>query len=69
MRAIFETLGMHDVVAKSQGSSNPYNMIRATFDALAHEDSPRAVAARRNLKVSTIQSRRPGGDTEAAAEA
>jgi small subunit ribosomal protein S5 len=67
MRAIFETLGMHDVVAKSQGSSNPYNMIRATFDALAHEDSPRSVAARRNLKVSTLQSRRQGGDVEVAA--
>src|SRR5512143_1579517 len=47
LRAVFETLGMHDVVAKSQGSSNPYNMIRATFDALTREDSPRAVAARR----------------------
>ena len=70
MRAIFETLGMHDVVAKSQGSSNPYNMIRATFDALKSEDSPRAVAARRNLKVSTLQARRLGGDAEpAAAEA
>ena len=66
MRAIFETLGMHDVVAKSQGSSNPYNMIRATFDALKNEDSPRAVAARRNMKVSTLQSRRQGGDAEAA---
>jgi small subunit ribosomal protein S5 len=66
MRAIFETLGMHDVVAKSQGSSNPYNMIRATFDALKSEDSPRAVAARRNMKVSTLQSRRLGGDAEAA---
>src|ERR1700731_1497352 len=53
MRAIFETLGMHDVVAKSQGSSNPYNLVPATFDALQREDSPRAVAARRNLKVST----------------
>jgi small subunit ribosomal protein S5 len=70
MRAIFETLGMHDVVAKSQGSSNPYNMIRATFDALKSEDSPRSVAARRNLKVSTLQARRQGGDAEpAAAEA
>src|SRR5579863_2646382 len=69
MRAVFETLGMHDVVAKSQGSSNPYNMIRATFDALQQEDSPRAVAARRSLKVSTLQARRLGGDTEAAAEA
>ena len=66
MRAVFETLGMHDVVAKSQGSSNPYNMIRATFDALQREDSPRSVAARRNLKVSTLQSRRPGADAEAA---
>src|ERR1019366_3003795 len=65
MRAIFETLGMHDVVAKSQGSSNPYNMIRATFDALGREDSPRAVAARRTLKVSTLQSRRQGTDAEA----
>jgi small subunit ribosomal protein S5 len=69
MRAIFETLGMHDVVAKSQGSSNPYNMVRATFDALRREDSPRAVAARRNLKVSALQARRQGGETEAASEA
>ena len=69
MRAIFETLGMHDVVAKSQGSSNPYNMIRATFDALKREDSPRSVAARRNMKVSVLQGRRPGGDTEAASAA
>ncbi len=66
MRAIFESLGMHDVVAKSQGSSNPYNMIRATFDALKSEDSPRAVAARRNIKVSVLQGRRIGGDAEAA---
>jgi small subunit ribosomal protein S5 len=66
MRAVFETLGMHDVVAKSMGSSNPYNMVRATFDALKNEDSPRAVAARRNLKVSTLQSRRQGVDAEAA---
>ncbi|ACK49535.1 ribosomal protein S5 [Methylocella silvestris BL2] len=69
MRAIFETLGMHDVVAKSQGSSNPYNMVRATFDALGRQDSPRAVAARRNLKVSVLQGRRPGGEAEAASEA
>ncbi len=69
MRAVFETLGMHDVVAKSQGSSNPYNMVRATFDALQQEDSPRAVAARRSLKVSTLQARRLGGEAEAAAEA
>src|SRR3954453_4741448 len=70
MRAVFETLGMHDVVAKSQGSSNPYNMVRATFDALSREDSPRSVAARRNLKVSVLQSRRQVGGAEAeAAEA
>ena len=55
MRAVFETLGMQDVVAKSIGSSNPYNMVRATFDALKHQDSPRSVAARRNIKVSTLQ--------------
>ena len=66
MRAIFETLGMHDVVAKSQGSSNPYNMIRATFDALKREDSPRQVAARRSIKVSTLQARRPGAEAEGA---
>ena len=45
MRAVFESLGVHDVVAKCQGSSNPYNMVRATFDALRQEDSPRSVAA------------------------
>jgi len=64
MRAVFESLGMHDVVAKSLGSSNPYNLVRATFDALKHEDSPRSVAARRSLKVSQIQSRRHGIDAE-----
>ncbi len=62
MRAVFETLGMQDVVAKSLGSSNPYNLVRATFNALKNEDSPRAVAARRGLKVSTIQSRRRDAD-------
>ena len=66
MRAVFETLGVHDVVAKSQGSSNPYNMVRATFDGLKHEDSPRSVAARRNMKVSVLQARRQGVDAEAA---
>ena len=68
MRAVFETLGIQDVVAKSIGSSNPYNMVRATFDALKHQDSPRSVAARRNIKVSTLQARRVGGDAEAAAD-
>jgi small subunit ribosomal protein S5 len=65
MRAVFETLGMQDVVAKSLGSSNPYNLVRATFSALKNEDSPRSVAARRGLKVSTLQSRRhAAGDGE-----
>ena len=45
MRAVLETLGVQDVVGKSVGSSNPYNMVRATFDALKHQDSPRSVAA------------------------
>ena len=58
MRAVFETLGMADVVAKSIGSSNPYNMVRATFDALKKECSPRMVASRRGKKVSDIVSRR-----------
>jgi small subunit ribosomal protein S5 len=61
MRAVFETLGIQDVVAKSLGTSNPYNMIRATFDALRREDSPRSVAARRGKKVSEIVARRRDG--------
>ncbi len=71
MRAVFEAVGMQDVVSKSLGSSNPYNLVRATFDALKNEDSPRAVAARRGLKVSTLQSRRrdAGSDADAGAEA
>lgn len=58
MRAVFEMLGINDIVAKSLGSANPYNMVRATFDALETVDSPRAVAARRGLKVSELQARR-----------
>src|SRR5437899_10186148 len=58
MRAVFETLGMQDVAAKSLGSSTPDNMVRATFDALKHQDPPRAAAARRNIKVSALQARR-----------
>ena len=68
MRAVFETLGMQDVVAKSMGSSNPYNMVRATFDALKHQDSPRSVAQRRNIKVSALQARRTGVDSEVVAD-
>jgi small subunit ribosomal protein S5 len=58
MRAVFEVLGVQDVVAKSIGSSNPYNMIHATFDALLKQGSPRLVAARRGKKVSDLVSRR-----------
>ena len=54
MRAVFETLGVQDVVTKSQGSANPYNMVRATFDALSNLQSPRGVASRRGLKVSSV---------------
>ncbi|HEX7775339.1 MAG TPA: 30S ribosomal protein S5 [Parvibaculum sp.] len=68
MRAVFETLGVQDVVAKSLGSSNPYNMVRATFDALKHEQSPRMVAARRGKKVSEIVGRRADGVAEAGVE-
>ena len=64
MRAVFETLGVQDIVAKSLGSSNPYNMIRATFEALKDQDSPRSVAARRGLKVSELQARRRDADVE-----
>jgi len=62
MRAIFEALGVQDVVAKSVGSSNPHNMIKATFEALSHLTSPRAVAARRGKKVNEVLGRR---ETEA----
>jgi small subunit ribosomal protein S5 len=58
MRAVFETLGIQDVVAKSIGTSNPHNMIKATFDALQNTFSPKSVAARRGKKVSDIISRR-----------
>jgi small subunit ribosomal protein S5 len=58
MRAIFEALGVQDVVAKSVGTSNPHNMIKATFEALLRSTNPRAVAARRGKKVSEILGRR-----------
>ncbi len=60
MRAVFETLGMHDVVAKSMGSSNPYNMVRATFDALKSQMHPQAMwLPRRGIKVfDDLQARR-----------
>ncbi len=69
MRAVFETLGMQDLVAKSIGTSNPYNMVRATFDALTREQSPRMVAARRGLKVSDVVSRRADASSAALEDA
>jgi small subunit ribosomal protein S5 len=66
MRAVFESVGMHDVVAKSKGSSNPYNMVRATFDALKKQTSPRSVANRRGKKVSEVLRR--SGDAAALAD-
>ncbi len=65
MRAIFEVLGIQDVVAKSKGSSNPHNMVRATFDALQRIQSPRQIAARRHRKVNDILARRDGQGAEA----
>ncbi len=62
MRAVFEILGVQDVVAKSIGSSNPYNMVKATFQALSTIQSPRAVAAKRGKKVGEIIGRREGAD-------
>ncbi len=69
-RAVFESLGVGDVVAKSTGTSNPYNMVRATFDALKQQQSPRNIAQRRGKSVTEILSRREGkGKVEAEAEA
>jgi len=67
MRAIFESLGVADVVTKSVGTSNPYNMIRATFEALKDQTSPRSVAQRRGKKVADLLGR--GGANAAEAEA
>ena len=58
MRAVFETLGIGDVVAKSLGSRNPHNMVKATFDALTRVASPRSVASRRGKKVSDLLGKR-----------
>ena len=72
MRAVFEMLGIKDVVAKSQGSQNPYNMIRATIDGLRKEASPRSVAARRGKKVADILPKRdeaPEASAQVAEEA
>ena len=69
MRAIFEALGVADVVTKSIGTSNPHNMIKATFDALAQVVSPRSVAARRGRRVSDILGKRETGAAAGAQEA
>ena len=58
MRSIFEALGIKDIVAKSVGSSNPHNMIRATFEALKSASSPKLISIRRGLKVNEITKRR-----------
>ena len=65
MRAIFEALGVQDVVAKSVGTSNPHNMIKATFSALTHSVSPRTVAQRRGKKVSEILGKGAAATAEA----
>ncbi|MBK6801579.1 30S ribosomal protein S5 [Novosphingobium sp.] len=67
MRAVFESLGVADVVTKSVGTSNPYNMIRATFDALGEQTSPKSVAQRRGKKVADLLGR--GGASVAEAQA
>ena len=69
MRAVFESLGVADVVTKSVGSSNPYNMIRATFDALTDQTSPKSVAQRRGKKVADLLGRSGGSQAEAEADA
>ena len=69
MRAVFEMLGVHDVVAKSLGSTNPYNVVRATIEALKEQENPRTIAARRGLKVSDIVARRRDASTAAEAPA
>jgi small subunit ribosomal protein S5 len=68
MRAIFEALGVQDVVAKSVGTSNPHNMIKATFQALDRSVSPRSVATRRGKKVSDILPPRRDGQQQEARE-
>ncbi|MBB3035307.1 small subunit ribosomal protein S5 [Erythrobacter lutimaris] len=69
MRAVFESLGVSDVVTKSVGTSNPYNMIRATFAALQNQSSPKSVAQRRGKKVADLLSRGNPGASEAEVEA
>ncbi|MDA0961567.1 MAG: 30S ribosomal protein S5 [Proteobacteria bacterium] len=69
MRAVFEMLGIKDVVSKSLGSQNPYNMIRATMDGLKKEQSPRSVAQRRGKKVADILPKREDAPADVTEEA
>ena len=69
MRAVFESLGVADVVTKSVGTSNPYNMVRATFDALVNQTSPKSVAQRRGKKVADLLGRGGASAIEAEADA
>ena len=69
MRAVFETMGIQDIVAKSVGSNNPHNMVKATFAALQSMTSPRSVATKRGKKVADIIGRREDGAKEVAKEA
>jgi len=64
MRAIFEALGVHDVVAKSIGTSNPHNMVKATLEALTAMTSPRQVAQRRGRRVADVLGRRDADNKE-----
>src|SRR5579863_7061784 len=68
LRAVFETMGVQDVVAKCIGTSNPHNMVKAAFDALQNITSPRAIAAKRGKKVGDIVGRRDGAAAAAAAK-
>ena len=68
MRAVFEALGVHDVVAKSTGTSNPYNMVKATMDALAKTRAPKSIAAKRDKKINEIVARREAAEGKAVKE-
>ena len=63
MRAVFEVLGIQDIVAKSIGSSNPHNMIKATFSALGHIQAPRSVAQKRGKRVADVLGKREDKQT------
>ena len=68
MRAVFETMGIQDIVAKSIGSQNPHNMIKATFAALKTVNSPRMIAAKRGKKVGDVVAARDGANAAAGKE-